>query len=113
MAQFDGFVFVTPEYNHAPSAALKNALDFLYNEWTNKACAFVSYGGDGGIRSVEILRLVVATLQMADVSKTVTFSLRNDFSGAEFKPQAFQEKSLSGLLDQLLAWSNALKSIRV
>lgn len=112
IASFDAFIFVTPEYNHGPNAALKNALDFLYSEWTNKACAFVSYGGDGGIRSVEILRLIVATLQMADISKTVTLSLRNDFAGNEFKPQSFQEKSLGGLIDQLLPWASALKTLR-
>lgn len=109
---FDGFVFVTPEYNHGPNAALKNALDFLYKEWNNKACAFVSYGGDGGVRAVEALRLVVSTLQMADVAKTVSFSLRADFAGQEFKPQSFQEKSLSGTLDQLVSWSKALKPLR-
>lgn len=110
---FDGFVFVTPEYNHGPNAALKNALDFLYKEWNNKACAFVSYGGDGGVRAVEALRLVVGTLQMADVAKSVTLSLRTDFAGQEFKPQPFQEKSLNGMLDQLLSWAKALKSIRL
>lgn len=50
---FDAFVFVTPEYNHGPSGALKNASDFLYREWNNKAAAFVSYGGASGTRAVE------------------------------------------------------------
>ncbi len=109
---FDAFVFVTPEYNHGPNAALKNALDFLYKEWGDKACGFVSYGGDGGIRAVEALRVIVATLQMADVSKAVALSLRNDFEGQAFKPQAFQEKSLNGMLDQLLSWAGALQSMR-
>jgi NAD(P)H-dependent FMN reductase len=112
ISPFDGFVFVTPEYNHGMNAALKNALDFLYAEWNNKACGFVSYGGDGGIRSVEMLRLVMATLQIADVSKAVSLSLRSDFDGNNFKPQAFQEKSLSGMLDQLVAWTGALKKLR-
>ena len=48
IASFDAFVFVTPEYNHAPSGVLKNAIDFLYREWNNKAAAFVGYGGGGG-----------------------------------------------------------------
>lgn len=109
---FDAFVFVTPEYNHGMNGALKNSLDFLYKEWNNKACGFVSYGGDGGVRSVEMLRLVMGTLQIADVSKAVTLSLRSDFDGNNFKPQAFQEKSLNGMLDQLVAWGGALQKLR-
>src|SRR5687768_6492951 len=62
---FDAYVFVTPEYNHGPSGALKNALDFLYREWNNKAAGFVSYGSAGGARAVEQLRLVMAELQVA------------------------------------------------
>jgi NAD(P)H-dependent FMN reductase len=58
IASFDGFVFVTPEYNHSTSGALKNAIDFLYREWNNKAAGFVSYGSAGGVRAVEHLRLV-------------------------------------------------------
>lgn len=109
---YDGFVFVTPEYNHGMNAALKNALDFLYKEWNNKACGFVSYGGDGGVRAVEQLRMVVATLQMASVGKAVTLSLRSDFEGNNFKPQAFHEKSLNGAIDQIVSWGKALKTTR-
>src|SRR5688500_15284292 len=60
IAAFDAFVFVTPEYNHGTSAALKNALDFLYAEWNNKAAGFVSYGGAGGVRAVEQLRMTMS-----------------------------------------------------
>src|SRR6266436_10270692 len=59
IASFDGFVFVTPEYNHSISGALKNAIDFLFAEWNNKAAGFVSYGGAGGARAVEQLRLAI------------------------------------------------------
>jgi NAD(P)H-dependent FMN reductase len=62
VAEFDGYVFVTPEYNHGPSGALKNALDFVYAEWNNKAAGFVSYGTAGGARAVEQLRLIMAEL---------------------------------------------------
>ena len=65
IASFDGFVFVTPEYNHGISGALKNAIDFLYAEWNNKAAGFVGYGSAGGARAVEHLRLVMAELQVA------------------------------------------------
>src|SRR5262249_30079938 len=63
----DGFIFVTPEYNHSTSGALKNAIDFLFKEWNNKAAGFISYGSAGGARAVEHLRLVMAELQVATV----------------------------------------------
>ena len=66
IASFDGFVFVTPEYNHGISGALKNAIDFLFAEWNNKAAGFVGYGSAGGVRAVEHLRLVMAEVQVAD-----------------------------------------------
>jgi NAD(P)H-dependent FMN reductase len=71
IASFDGYVFVTPEYNHSTSGALKNAIDFLYREWNNKAAGFVSYGSVGGTRAVEHLRLVMAELQIATVRAQV------------------------------------------
>src|SRR5436853_5952504 len=64
---FDAYVFVTPEYNHGTSGALKNAIDFLFKEWNNKAAGFVSYGGASGARAVEQLRLNLAEVQMATV----------------------------------------------
>ncbi|RYE86603.1 MAG: NADPH-dependent oxidoreductase [Oxalobacteraceae bacterium] len=67
IAEFDGFVFVTPEYNHATSGALKNAIDFLFKEWNNKAAGFVGYGSVGGARAIENLRLVMGELMVADV----------------------------------------------
>jgi len=110
---FDGFVFVTPEYNHGPSAALKNAIDYLYKEWNNKAAGFVSYGSAGGIRAVEHLRGIMAELQVADVRAQVALSTRTDFENfSVFKPQAMHQKSLKAMLDQLLAWSGALRSLR-
>ena len=72
IASFDGFVFVTPEYNHGTSGVLKNAIDYLYAEWNNKAVGFVSYGAVGGARAAEHLRLVVGELQMADVRQQVS-----------------------------------------
>jgi NAD(P)H-dependent FMN reductase len=113
VAEFDGFVFVTPEYNHATSGALKNALDFLYAEWNNKAAGFVSYGSAGGARAVENLRLVMAELQVADVRAQVMLSLFSDFENyTTFKPAAHHEKSVNAMLDQLVAWSGALAPLR-
>lgn len=113
IAAYDAFIFVTPEYNHSIPAALKNALDFLYAEWNNKAAGFVSYGGAGGIRSVEQLRLVMAELQIADVRAQVSLSLADDFENfQDFKPREKHEKSVNTLLDQVIAWGEALKMVR-
>ena len=113
IASFDGFVFVTPEYNHSTSGVLKNAIDFLYQEWNNKAAGFVSYGSAGGIRAVEHLRLVMAELQVADVRAQVSFSLMDEFENYRtFKPQPGKEERLKVVLDQVVAWSNALRPLR-
>ncbi len=76
---FDAFIFVTPEYNHGTSAALKNAIDFLYREWNNKAAGFVGYGSAGGVRAVENLRLVMGEIKVADVRAQVMLSIFTDF----------------------------------
>ena len=113
IASFDGFIMVTPEYNHSTSGALKNAIDFLYAEWNNKAVGFVSYGSVGGTRAVEHLRLISGELQMADVRSQVALSLFTDFENfTTFKPAAYHEKSVGQMLDQLVAWSDALKTLR-
>lgn len=109
---FDAFVFVTPEYNHGTCGALKNALDFLYQEWNNKAAGFVGYGGAGGVRAVESLRLVMGELQIADVRNQVQLSLATDFEEGTFKPHSRKKEALHGMLDQLIAWGGALKSLR-
>jgi NAD(P)H-dependent FMN reductase len=113
IAPLDGFVFVTPEYNHATCGALKNAIDFLYAEWNNKAAGFVGYGSAGGARAVENLRLVMGELQVADVRKQVMLSLFTDFENmTSFKPNVRHEKDVHEMLDQVIAWSGALKSLR-
>jgi NAD(P)H-dependent FMN reductase len=113
VASFDAFVFVTPEYNHSTSGALKNAIDFVYKEWNNKAAGFVGYGSAGGCRAVEHLRLIMAELQIADVRAQVMLSLFTDFEKfSTFKPAAHQEKTLHQLLDQLLAWGTAMRTVR-
>nr|WP_310486428.1 NAD(P)H-dependent oxidoreductase [Chamaesiphon sp. VAR_69_metabat_338] len=110
---FDGYVFVTPEYNHATSGALKNAIDFLYREWNNKVAGFVGYGGLGGTRAVENLRAIVSELEIAHVRSQVALSLKTDFEDfSVFKPAAHQVKSVNKMLDQTIAWSGALKNLR-
>jgi len=110
---FDAYVFVTPEYNHATSGALKNAIDFLYREWNNKAAGFVGYGGSGGTRAVENLRLVMGELQIADVRAQVALSFSTDFENfSVFKPAPKQERSVNNMLNQVIAWGGALKILR-
>jgi NAD(P)H-dependent FMN reductase len=113
IASFDGFVIVTPEYNHGTSGVLKNAIDYLYAEWNNKAVGFVSYGSVGGARAVEHLRLVVAELQMADVRQQVTLALTTEFEDYRtFRPGDHNVPALQTLLDQVIAWSAALAPLR-
>ncbi|GAA2397623.1 NAD(P)H-dependent oxidoreductase [Nonomuraea africana] len=113
IASFDAFVFVTPEYNHSISGALKNAIDFLYAEWNTKAAAFVSYGSAGGVRAVEHLRLIMGELEVADVRAQVSLSLAADFEDfSVFRPAAHQEDAVVAMLDQLVAWAGAMRSLR-
>ncbi|MBQ0887069.1 MULTISPECIES: NADPH-dependent FMN reductase [unclassified Streptomyces] len=113
IASFDGFIMVTPEYNHSTSGVLKNAIDYLFAEWNNKAVGFVSYGAMGGARAVEHLRLVAGELQMADVRAQVGLSLFHDFENfSVLKPGDHQVDALGVVLDQVLAWSGALAPLR-
>ncbi len=113
VASFDGYVFVTPEYNHSVPGALKNAIDFLYREWNNKAAGFVSYGGSGGVRAAEHLRLVMSELMVATVRAQVMLSLVTDFEHfTSFKPLPQREAEVTAMLDQLVSWASALKAVR-
>jgi NAD(P)H-dependent FMN reductase len=113
IASFDAYVFVTPEYNHGTSGALKNAIDYLYAEWNNKVAGFVGYGSAGGVRAVENLRLVMGEIQIADVRAQVALSLFTDFENfTVFKPAPSHEKSVNAMLDQVVAWGGALKTLR-
>lgn len=113
IAGLDGFVFVAAEYNHAMAGALKNAIDFIYGEWNNKAAGIVSYGSAGGARAAENLRLVLGELQVADVRQQVLLSLMTDFENfSVFKPHPRHEDELAMLLTQVNAWAGALKTIR-
>jgi NAD(P)H-dependent FMN reductase len=110
---FDAYVFVTAEYNHGIPGALKNAIDFLFKEWNNKVAGFVSYGGTGGVRAVEQLRLVMAELKVATVRTQVQLSFHTDFENfTKFRPAPFQEKVANTMLDEVIAWGGALKVLR-
>jgi NAD(P)H-dependent FMN reductase len=113
IAALDGYVFVTPEYNHGTSGALKNAIDYLFREWNNKAAGFVSYGSAGGARAVEHLRLVLAEVMVATVRSQVMLSLFTDFeSFTTFKPDPRHEAEVHVMLDQVVTWATALKAVR-
>jgi len=113
IAGFDAFVFVTPEYNHSTSGALKNAIDFLFKEWNDKAAGFVGYGAAGGTRAVEHLRLVMGEIKVADVRAQVALSLFTDFENyVTFKPAPHQERTVTAMLDDLVGWGEALQTMR-
>ncbi len=116
IARFDAFVFVTPEYNHSAPAALKNALDFLFAEWNDKAAGFVSYGVDGGVRAVEHLRGVMGELKIADVRSQISLSLTEDWRDYRdpdtFAPRDEHREAVGGMLDDLAAWGGALRTLR-
>jgi len=113
IATFDAFVFVTPEYNHSTSGALKNAIDFLFREWNDKAAGFVGYGSVGGARAVEHLRLIMGEIKIADVRAQVALSLYDDFEHfSTLKPRPRQEGAVNAMLDDLVAWGKALEAMR-
>ena len=113
IGSFDAYVFVTPEYNHGISGALKNAIDYLFAEWNNKAAGFVSYGSAGGARAVEQLRLVMGELMVATVRAQVLLSMFTDFENfSVFKPDPRRERDVNTMLDQVIAWGGALTTVR-
>ena len=110
---FDGYVFLVPEYNHSYPGALKNALDYVYREWNDKAAGIISYGGwVAGARAAEALRLVLAELQVATVRAQPTISTHPSFHTGAFVPQQGLDTAVGDMLDQVIAWSGALRGVR-
>ena len=116
VAEFDGYIFVTPEYNRSIPAALKNALDFSYPEWNKKAAAVVGYGSVGGARAVEHLRTIAVELQMAPTRAGVHLQGADFFAawqqGKDLREFAHLEPGVKAMLDELVWWSKALKTAR-
>jgi NAD(P)H-dependent FMN reductase len=113
IAEFDGYVFVTAEYNHSTTPALANALSFLNAEFANKAAGIVGYGSAMGARAVEHLRGILSELQVAHVQKTGMFSLFTDFKDfSVFTPTEQQAASVDPMLDQLVTWTVAFAKVR-
>ena len=105
---------MAPEYNHGIAGALKNAIDYLFAEWNNKAAGFVSYGSEGGARAVEQLRLVMGELMVATVrAQVVMLSILTDFERfSVFQPGAGRDTEVNMVLDQVIAWGRTLKAVR-
>jgi NAD(P)H-dependent FMN reductase len=116
LAAFGGYIFITAEYNHGIPAVLKNALDHVYSQFNRKPVAFVGYGGVGAARAIEQLRLVAIELQAAPLRNAVHIGLA-EFLGLLQQNKAFSdypylEQSANLMLDDLIWWTNALKSAR-
>lgn len=116
VAELDGFIFVTAEYNRGPPAALKNALDYAYKEFNRKPAAFVGYGGVGGARAVEQLRLICIELQMAPTRSGVYIG-GADFIGMYMQGKTFADMphldpTATAMLDELAWWTNVLRQAR-
>jgi NAD(P)H-dependent FMN reductase len=114
--EFDGFIATAAEYNHGPTAVLKNAFDTAYTEWNKKPIGFVGYGGVGGARAVEQLRMVAVELQMAPVMRAVHIGLEPSLGvmlhGKALDDYPYLAESRTAMFDQLVWWGSALKAAR-
>lgn len=115
VAAADAYVFVTPEYNYSPPPAMVNALDFVYKEWNYKPCGFVSYGGvSGGLRAVQAAKLQVTTLKMMPMVEGVAVPMvgKQIMDDGEFASNELIDASATTMLDELLRWTEALRTMR-
>jgi NAD(P)H-dependent FMN reductase len=108
----DGFIFITPEYNHSITGSLKNAIDHAYDNWFNKAAGIISYGFGGGARAAEHLRGILGAIAVADVQTHPMLSMVTDFKDKKFSPNPYNDKVVSKMVDEVVNWSKALKTIR-
>lgn len=112
IASADGYVIITPEYNHSYAAVLKNALDYLYYEWGQKPIAFVGYGAEYGSRAIEHLRQIAVKLKMAPMSHQVGINIFSQQKNGKFEPSVGNQKQLEAMLNQLHWWATALSKAR-
>lgn len=116
LTEFDGYIFITAEYNHAPTAVLKNALDYAYPEWNKKPAAFVGYGSVGAARAIEQLRMIAVELQMAPTRTSVNIQGADFFAvwqqGKDLSELTHLLPSVNTLLDEVVWWANALNAAR-
>lgn len=116
IAESDGFVVVSPEYNYGPSAVLKNAIDWVYPEWRRKAVGFVGWGSVGGARGIQQLREIAVELQLAPIKSSVNIpvaTLMAHFQGGDVAAGLAELNQFAGLMiDDLLWWTNTLAAGR-
>lgn len=114
ISSYDAYVWVTAEYNHGVPGALKNAIDYLYNEWVKKPVAIVSYGSAGGVRAAEHLRQIAGELQMADIRPTIM--IRQPWDMVD-ENDAIKPELISGdpkaQAEDLIWWASALKNAKL
>jgi NAD(P)H-dependent FMN reductase len=116
VASFDGFIFTAAEYNHGPTAVLKNAIDYAANEWNKKPAGFVGYGSVGGSRAVEHLRLAAVELQMAPVKSAVHIAWA-DFLAVRQGEKKLEDiehlnQAATALVNDVAWWAKVLKAAR-
>jgi NAD(P)H-dependent FMN reductase len=116
VASFDGFIFTAAEYNHGPTAVLKNAIDYAANEWNKKPAGFVGYGSVGGARAVEQLRLHAVELQMAPVKSAVHIAWADFLAVRQGEKKLDELEHLSqaatALVNDIAWWARVLKAAR-
>jgi NAD(P)H-dependent FMN reductase len=116
IGEFDAFVAMAPEYNHGPTAALKNAFDSAQKEWQRKPIAFVGYGGVGAARAIETLRGVVIELQMAPIRHEVNIAMEPFLgilqNGRSLNDYEYLVQSRDAMFDHLVWWGEALNAAR-
>lgn len=112
LEEFDAFIFVTPEYNHSISGSLKNALDFVATEFNHKVAGIVNYGADKGVRAAEHLRHILANYKLAVVRDQASFSIFTDVADGTFAPTEISAAPFASMVDDIVAWGEALKSVR-
>ncbi|MEL4504762.1 NAD(P)H-dependent oxidoreductase [Luteococcus sp. H138] len=110
--EYDGFVFVTPEYNHSVPAAFKNAVDVLGAEWMHKAVGFVSYGADAGVRAVEAWRVILANFNVYDIRNAVSINIFAEMDDNGFAPNERRAGEVKELFDTLVPAAKAMATLR-
>lgn len=113
VASADAFVFVTPEYNYMPPPGFVNAVDYLLYEWSYKVAGIISYGGPlGGARAAQMEKLLLTSVKVMTVPEGVSIPLPTHMKDGEFTPSPPIEASAKGMLDELVKWAGALKTLR-
>lgn len=111
----DAFIFVTPEYNFGFPATLKNALDFLFEEWHYKPVGIVSYGGlSAGTRAAQMLKQIITTLKMMPLTESVAipFFTKHINEDEKFVSDESLDKSANAMIGALIKWTDAMKTLR-